>query len=247
MDDIQHKLETDEQDVGTEHVLHQRGADGLSASVNHKPSDRSFGLCRTLKRSPREMYSAFLKVILTLGLLLVINPGHWSHEHQASGPRGERIGDVIKVSACWKYLTLVTPIGDRLGVAKVRLLCEESKFRDHLENRPDQRKCLDRGPHQRRRLNVRTFSKLVNTCSARSVCLGSGLYRPDRVKLIDGCTSSHDNNSVIGFDSEVVGSTGCPTKNYTLFWGAVAPSKLELFSNVRGVSESSRPKLSNEY
>ena len=41
--------------------------------------------------------------------------------------------------------------------------------------------------------------------------------------------------------------TGCPTKNYTLFWGAVAPSKLGLFSNVRGVSESSRPKLSNEY
>ena len=60
-----------------------------------------------------------------------------------------------------------------------------------------------------------------------------------RLKLFDSIFITND--------VECWKSTGCPTKNYTLFWGAVASSKLGLFSNVRGVSESSRPKLSNEY
>ena len=42
-------------------------------------------------------------------------------------------------------------------------------------------------------------------------------------------------------------STGCPQKNVHLFWRAVAPSKLGLFLDVRGVSEWCWPKLSNEY
>ena len=46
---------------------------------------------------------------------------------------------------------------------------------------------------------------------------------------------------------KIARSTWCPTKNFTLFWRAVAPSKLGLFLNVSGVSESSWPKLSNEY
>ena len=38
-------------------------------------------------------------------------------------------------------------------------------------------------------------------------------------------------------------STGCPKKNYTLFWRAVAPLNFELGIKVRGVLESSVSQL----
>ena len=38
-------------------------------------------------------------------------------------------------------------------------------------------------------------------------------------------------------------STGCPTKNYTLFWKAVAPLNFELGIKVGGVLESSGSQL----
>ena len=38
-------------------------------------------------------------------------------------------------------------------------------------------------------------------------------------------------------------STGCPTKNYTLFWRAVAPLNFELGIKVGGVLESSGSQL----
>ena len=38
-------------------------------------------------------------------------------------------------------------------------------------------------------------------------------------------------------------STGCPTKNYTLFWRAVAPLNFELGIKVRGALESSGSQL----
>ena len=38
-------------------------------------------------------------------------------------------------------------------------------------------------------------------------------------------------------------NTGCPTKNYTLFWGAVAPLNFELGIKVGGVLESSSSQL----
>ena len=37
--------------------------------------------------------------------------------------------------------------------------------------------------------------------------------------------------------------TGCPTKNYTLFWRAIAPINFELRIKVRGVLESSGSQL----
>jgi len=41
--------------------------------------------------------------------------------------------------------------------------------------------------------------------------------------------------------------TGCPTKGYTLFWGAVAPLNFELGMGVGGVLESSGSQLWNAY
>ena len=38
-------------------------------------------------------------------------------------------------------------------------------------------------------------------------------------------------------------STGCPIKNYTLFWRAVAPTNFELGIKVVGVLESSGSQL----
>ena len=38
-------------------------------------------------------------------------------------------------------------------------------------------------------------------------------------------------------------STGCPTKNYTLFWRAVSPLNFELGIKVGGVLESSGSQL----
>ena len=38
-------------------------------------------------------------------------------------------------------------------------------------------------------------------------------------------------------------NTGCPTKNYTLFWRAVAPLNFELGIKVGGVLESSGSQL----
>ena len=38
-------------------------------------------------------------------------------------------------------------------------------------------------------------------------------------------------------------STGCPTKNYTLFWRAVAPLNFELGIKVGGVLETSGSQL----
>ena len=47
------------------------------------------------------------------------------------------------------------------------------------------------------------------------------------------------------FFSSVFGkTTGCPTKNYTLFWRAVAPLNFELGIKVGGVLELSGSQLS---
>ena len=39
--------------------------------------------------------------------------------------------------------------------------------------------------------------------------------------------------------AEIINSTGCPTKNYTLFWRAVAHLNFELGIKIGGVLESS--------
>ena len=42
---------------------------------------------------------------------------------------------------------------------------------------------------------------------------------------------------------KIKGYTGCPTKNYTLFWRTVAPLNFELWIKVGGVLESSGSQL----
>ena len=42
---------------------------------------------------------------------------------------------------------------------------------------------------------------------------------------------------------DAIASTGCPTKNYTLFWKAVAPLNSELGIKIGGVLESSGSKF----
>ena len=53
-------------------------------------------------------------------------------------------------------------------------------------------------------------------------------------------TSNFDH---FAFPRKVLKSTGCPTKNYTLFWRAVSSLNFELGIKVRGVLESSGSQL----
>ena len=46
---------------------------------------------------------------------------------------------------------------------------------------------------------------------------------------------------------DLIHPTGCPKKNYTLFWGALAPTFFELCLKVGGVSESPRVDASFAY
>ena len=52
---------------------------------------------------------------------------------------------------------------------------------------------------------------------------------------------------LVGLHSLVTFYTGCPTKNYALFWRAVAPLNYELGIKVGGVMESSGSQLLNAY
>ena len=63
--------------------------------------------------------------------------------------------------------------------------------------------------------------------------------RPFPLKILDTKISV---NSTSG-ECIMCVSTGCPTKNYTLFWRAVAPLNFELGIKVGGVLESSGSQL----
>ena len=62
-----------------------------------------------------------------------------------------------------------------------------------------------------------------------------------RLSLIQTNVSDSDTTKVCAIDD--VANTGCPTKNDTLFWRAVAPLNFELGIKVRGVLESSGSQL----
>ena len=51
------------------------------------------------------------------------------------------------------------------------------------------------------------------------------------------------NNKILLFGKYLLPNTGCPTKNDTLFWRAVAPLNFELGIKVGGVLESSGSQL----
>ena len=50
-------------------------------------------------------------------------------------------------------------------------------------------------------------------------------------------------NSIIPLEYHQIDFTGCPTKNYTLFWRALAPLNFKLGIKVGGVLESSGSQL----
>ena len=57
------------------------------------------------------------------------------------------------------------------------------------------------------------------------------------------CEIPEETNPLLVLYGRNLNYTGCPTKNYTLFWRAVAPLNFELGIKVGGVLESSGSQL----
>ena len=141
------------------------------------------------------MYSAILKVILTLSLLAAHGPGEQEHVH-----RGEVGQDVGKVSTGQEFVALVTPFGERSGAKHYQdLVAFPSGSQERHAGKRNRDRSLDLDPERnhfyRRRHTDRTLSNI-------STCLGNsktGLDRPYRVDNYNtGCTSVDVSNSTVG-------------------------------------------------